>query len=113
MKECVQCVWLKRDLRLTDHAPLVEAAASGPVLVLYIIEPEVIRTPDFDALHWNFIRESLVELQSSLSRCGTPLQVITGDVVAVFNRLSGQFRIAALWAHGPLSVSWPILICFR
>ena len=32
-------VWFKRDLRLHDHAALVDAAAHGPLLCLYLIEP--------------------------------------------------------------------------
>ena len=37
----INLVWFKRDLRIHDHAPLVAAAAAaGPVLPLYIIEPE-------------------------------------------------------------------------
>ena len=32
-------VWFKRDLRLHDHAALTHAAALGPVLCLYIVEP--------------------------------------------------------------------------
>jgi deoxyribodipyrimidine photo-lyase len=99
MSGLTQCVWFTRDLRLTDHAPLVGAASSGPVLALYVIEPEVIAAPDFDALHWDFIRESLLELQSALSRRGVRLQLVRGDAVAVFNRLSAQFNIAAVWAH--------------
>jgi deoxyribodipyrimidine photo-lyase len=34
-----QLVWFKRDLRVADHRPLVEAARRGPVLPLYIVEP--------------------------------------------------------------------------
>jgi len=36
----MQLVWFKRDLRIEDHVALVEAAARGPVLPLYILEPE-------------------------------------------------------------------------
>jgi hypothetical protein len=32
-------VWFKRDLRLADHAPLVEAARCEAALALFIIEP--------------------------------------------------------------------------
>ena len=37
----VNLVWFKRDLRLEDHEPLAEAAADGPVLGLFIYEPEL------------------------------------------------------------------------
>ena len=32
-------VWFKRDLRVHDHAALAAAAAQGPVLCLYVVEP--------------------------------------------------------------------------
>ena len=31
-----QVVWFKRDLRIGDHAPLIEALQQGPVLGLYL-----------------------------------------------------------------------------
>lgn len=33
-------VWLKRDLRLTDHPALTLAAGMGRVLPVYVVEPE-------------------------------------------------------------------------
>ncbi len=32
-------VWLKRDLRLHDHAPLHAAQAAGAAAALFVIEP--------------------------------------------------------------------------
>ena len=99
MSEHVHCVWFKRDLRVLDHEPLVRAAKRGPVLAVYFIEPKVIHAPDFDAMHWNFIRESLVELQDSLRELGTELQILQGDAVEVFETLHQQHTIAGIWAH--------------
>jgi len=42
----VQIVWFKRDLRVTDHAPLAAAAGLGPVLPLFVVEPGFWREPD-------------------------------------------------------------------
>ena len=37
----VHLVWFKRDLRLSDHKPLLAAARTGlPVLPLYVVEPD-------------------------------------------------------------------------
>ena len=36
----LQIVWFKRDLRTVDHRPLVEAAARGPLMPLFVVEPE-------------------------------------------------------------------------
>ena len=52
-----QLVWFKRDLRVHDHAPLLEAARRGPVLCLYVIEPGLWQQPDMAAQHLGFVRE--------------------------------------------------------
>ena len=61
-----QLVWLKRDLRVRDHAPLVRASAAGPTLCLYIFEPELLTAPDCDSAHVQFVLESLAELKEDL-----------------------------------------------
>ena len=46
MKE-INVVWLKRDLRLNDHACLAAAEAEGiPYLALYCFEPAMLKAPD-------------------------------------------------------------------
>ena len=77
------CIWFKRDLRIEDHAPLAQAALQGPLLPLYIIEPDIIHAPDFDALHWQFIQEALHELNQQLTRLGQPLIIRTGEATDV------------------------------
>ncbi len=42
----LQVVWFKRDLRIVDHTPLAEAARRGPVLPLYVAEPDYWGLPD-------------------------------------------------------------------
>lgn len=99
MSEGVHCVWFKRDLRVLDHAPLAEAVRAGRVLPLYLIEPDIIYAPDFDAMHWQFIRESLAELQRSLRALGAELQVLSGNAVDVFAELHESYRLQSVWAH--------------
>ena len=99
MSSVAQCVWFKRDLRVIDHRPLNEAAERGPVLAIYIIEPAVIYAHDFDALHWDFIRESLSELRDSLRQLGTELQVVYGDAELVFSDLHESHGIRRILAH--------------
>ena len=94
----IEVVWFKRDLRLMDHRPLVEAAARGPVLPLYIVEPSQVNAPDFDPSHWTFLRESLVELREGLARLGQPLVVRVGEVLPMLQSLAAA-RSIRLWAH--------------
>ena len=95
----VQCVWFKRDLRLADHRPLAEAASNGPVVALYVIEPSIIGAADFDALHWNFIREALAELRQGLRERGGDLLVRRGEAVEVLESVRGATGFRQLWAH--------------
>jgi len=104
--EAVQVVWFKRDLRLHDHAPLVQAARHGPVLPLYVVEPGLIRRPDYGPAHWTFVRESLRELRAGLAALGQPLLVRTGDPVAILTALREAVPFVALWAHEETGLAW-------
>ncbi len=80
-------VWFKRDLRLHDHAALTHAAALGPVLCLYIVEPGLWAQPDAALQHFEFVRESLNELHDELRLLGGSLQVREGPAVHVLAAL--------------------------
>jgi deoxyribodipyrimidine photo-lyase len=67
MDEAVNLVWLKRDLRLRDHAPLAAALATGrPCLLVYCFEPSLMAAPVSDLRHWRFVWESLQDLRRRL-----------------------------------------------
>lgn len=102
----VQLVWFKRDLRVDDHRPLAEAAARGPVLPLYIVEPGLWRQPDAAARHQAFIAESLIDLDAALRARGQGLLVRVGDAVEVLQSLADRFEIAALHAHEETGNGW-------
>ncbi len=102
----VQLVWFKRDLRVIDHAPLVEAAARGPVLPLYIVEPEYWQERDASARQWAFVTEGLADLQDGLGALGQPLIIRVGDAVDVLSEIHSQFGVAALWSHEETGNGW-------
>jgi len=99
-------VWFKRDLRCVDHRPLLEAAGSGLVLPLYVVEPELWQQPDSSARQWAFCRESLAELRAALASLGQPLIVRVGTVEQVLERARRQFGIAGLWSHEETGNGW-------
>jgi deoxyribodipyrimidine photo-lyase len=101
-----QVVWFKRDLRLHDHAPLCEAAEHGPVVPLYVIEPDLWRQPDASFRHWRFVRDSLIDLDDGLRRIGGGLVVLRGEAIealTALERLLGRF---ALWSHEETGNAW-------
>jgi deoxyribodipyrimidine photo-lyase len=95
----VQVVWFKRDLRLHDHAPLREAASRGPVLPVYVWEPELLRSAEYDAAHGVFVADCLGELRDGLAARGLPLCVLRADLPDAFEALWRAQPFAALWSH--------------
>ena len=102
----LQVVWFKRDLRTTDHAPLSLAAAAGPVLPIYLVEPSLWQQPDASGRHWAFVRESLAELRAALEARGQPLVIRRGEAVAAFEALRRQRGAFALWSHQETGNGW-------
>ncbi len=102
----LQIVWFKRDLRVHDHEALFRAAEKGPVLPLYIVEPDLWRQADMSGRHWAFIRECLCSLREELARLGQPLLVRRGDAVEVLKAICGQNTVAAVWSHQETGNAW-------
>ncbi len=102
----VQVVWFKRDLRVSDHRPLIEAAARGPVLPLYVVEPDLWRQPDASARQWEFVAECLRGLRDDLAVLGQPLIVREGSIVAILRAIHLSAGIAGLWSHEETGNRW-------
>ncbi len=102
----LQVVWFKRDLRVTDHAPLLEAAERGMVLPLYVAETGYWILPDTSARQWQFIAETLAELRLALTALGQPLIIRQGDVVSLLKKLHARYTIAHLWSHEETGNAW-------
>lgn len=95
----IQLVWFKRDLRTSDHRPLVEAAARGPVLPLYIVEPGYWALQDTSRRQWIAIRAALDDLSARLRSLGAPLIIRIGEPTDVLRTLHRQQGIGAIHAH--------------
>jgi len=65
MKQPLNIVWFKRDLRVADHCPLAMAAAAGPVLPLYIAEPGLWAESDASARQWAFAASCKIQSRMS------------------------------------------------
>jgi deoxyribodipyrimidine photo-lyase len=95
----MEVVWLKRDLRLRDHAPLAEAATHGPLLCVYVYEPELLGHETTHAAHLHFINASLAELDAELRRRGGALITRIGNLPEVFDALHAERPIGRIWSH--------------
>jgi deoxyribodipyrimidine photo-lyase len=92
-------VWFKKDLRVTDAAPLFEAAKRGPLVPLYIYEPEQLAHEEFGGHHLTYLNECLRELETALRSLGAPLVIRVGEAVSVLEDLQTEIGDYELWAH--------------
>ena len=93
-------VWFKRDLRLADHAPLAAAIdRSEPLLLLYIVEPKLLRDPHYRGRHWHFIAQSLQAMNNELTALGVQIQSLEGEPVALLSTLHKLQPIGHLFSH--------------
>ncbi|ROT45064.1 cryptochrome/deoxyribodipyrimidine photo-lyase family protein [Pusillimonas sp. NJUB218] len=99
-------VWFKRDFRLHDHAPLLEAAQRGSVLCLYVIEPDAWAQADAAAQHYAFIQESANAVDRALRKVGGQLNIAVGNITEVLDQLHAAAPFASLQSHEETGNGW-------
>jgi deoxyribodipyrimidine photo-lyase len=96
----ISVVWFKRDLRLTDHAPLAAAIASGlPVMLVYVFEPSLIQASQSSERHGRFIWQSIQDMQERLISFGTQILVYSGEVEEFFEKIASDFQVVQVYSH--------------
>jgi deoxyribodipyrimidine photo-lyase len=98
--------WFKRDLRVADHPALARAAALGPVIPLYIVEPEMWAQPDASGRQYAFLGECLDGLREDLAASGLPLVIRVGDAVEVLDAVRATQGAAHLVSHEETGNGW-------
>ncbi|MEL0275466.1 MAG: deoxyribodipyrimidine photo-lyase, partial [Flavobacteriaceae bacterium] len=93
-------VWLKRDLRLRDHAALHWAQKNHKqVLLLYIAEPSLREEAHSSKRHFDFIKQSLVDLNQQLNAFNSAVLTVVGEVIDVLNQLNQLLTIEGIYSH--------------
>lgn len=99
-RQDIVIVWFKRDLRLIDHEPLLQAQKLNlPKLLVYCFEPSVMHYDDSDTRHWRFVYESLQDLQQQLSLLNTRIAIFYQEANFVFKSLQATYNIKAVFSH--------------
>ena len=100
-------VWFKRDLRITDHAPLLAASRQEePAIPLYIVEPDLWLQPDASRRHWHFIHDCLLDLNSALQALGQELIIKIGGAADIFTQLHSDYDIGTVYTHEETGNLW-------
>ena len=97
-------VWLRRDLRLADHAALSAAAAAGPVIVVYVLDDAGAgRRKLGGAARW-WLHHSLAALAHDLATHGQRLILRRGDAAQAIAALvaeTGASEVHAIRHYEP------------
>lgn len=92
--------WIRRDLRLADHAPLAAAtAAFEEVAVVFVFDRKILNALlDADDRRLTFIHRSLEEIDRKLRARGSRLLVLQGDPVVEIPNLARDLGVSAVFA---------------
>lgn len=104
MSAHVSLVWFRTDLRVTDHAPLLRAAAAGPLVAVYCMDPRMfapssLGLPRIAAHRARFLVESIAALRADLRALGGDLVVRRGAPEHVLPALAREVGARALYFH--------------
>lgn len=106
MRQVINVVWFKRDLRLSDHAALTAACEQRlPILMLYIVEPSLVKDQHYSLRHWRFVWQSLQQLNQQLSPHKGKVLVIEGEAVDVFEQIQQQYQIDTIFSHQEIGLN--------
>ncbi len=106
MKLKVNLVWLKRDLRLSDHAALKAACkAEGKVILVFIAEPDLINHPCYADRHWQFVTASLNDMDKQLHAHNTRINRCSGNPTAVFEYFRKGADELAIYSYEEVGVA--------
>ena len=94
----INIVWLKRDLRLSDHQPLWRAFKAGkPVILLYIVEDILLADEHYSERHWRFIYQSLNDM--ALRLAPSTLWVRQGDALNILQQIHHDYEVDTIFSH--------------
>ena len=82
MKQQCQIVWFKKDLRINDHKPLLEASKTNiPTIPIYFFETDYWKHSFASKRHWYFIHDSLMDLKKDIKSIKSELLRLNSDVI--------------------------------
>ena len=99
-KKEIVIVWLKRDLRFTDHEPLFYAQKQAlPILLVYCFEPTIMQFDDSDVRHWRFVYQSLTDMQIKLESLDSKIAIFHNEALFVLSEIANHNAIKTLFSH--------------
>ena len=100
MKEPINIFWFKRDLRLLDNEPLNNAVSQKEkLLLIYCFEPSLKKNKHYSTKHWNFIKESINDLNIFLKNIDTHIHTYNKEITDVLKEIQEKFLVKKIFSH--------------
>ena len=100
MKEPINIFWFKRDLRLLDNGPLNNAVSQKEkLLLIYCFEPSLKKNRHYSTKHWNFIKESINDLNIYLKNIDTHIHTYNKEITDVLKEIQEKFIVKKIFSH--------------
>ncbi|MEO0801696.1 MAG: deoxyribodipyrimidine photo-lyase [Cyanobacteria bacterium J06642_2] len=92
-------VWFRRDLRVSDHLPLLRAARRGAVIPVFILDNSLLHHPETGSARVAFMLDCLRALDRDLHKLGGRLILRSGDPVRILPDLIRSSQADGIYAH--------------
>lgn len=90
-----QLCWIRRDLRLHDHAALSSALEKGTTTLVFIFDAHILnKLKDTQDRRVTFIHQSLEEMEKELHKKGSSIIIRYGDPVEEIPKLASELKIS-------------------
>ena len=66
---------------------------------MYVFETALAQDPHYSARHFDFIKQSLVDMNQKLEQFNTKILVSQGTVIDVFCKIKESYNIAHIYSH--------------
>ncbi|KRO29207.1 MAG: deoxyribodipyrimidine photolyase [Nitrosopumilus sp. BACL13 MAG-121220-bin23] len=90
----------RRDLRIEDNIGLIESLQnSKEVIPCFIYDENIIKKLKDSKFRWNFLNESLVDLDNELKKKGTSLQILEGKPEKIIDNMIKKYNLNAIFLN--------------
>jgi len=92
--------WLRRDLRIHDHAALSKSLSQGETYVVFVFDSHILeKLKNKQDKRLTFIIDSLKEIESQLQKKGSSLLIRFGDPVEVIPSLAKELEVKNVFCN--------------
>ena len=103
----INIVWLKRDLRLSDHLPLLNASLEKlPLIILYVFENDLVNNDHYSQRHWRFVWQSLKDMKKKLSLYDGTVTITQGNSLEVIKEIHSKHKINKIFSHEEIGLKF-------